>query len=397
MYIKRDMEKVIMKAARQFPAVILTGPRQSGKTTLLKHLFSSTHKYVSLDDPDTRLMAKREPELFFENHKPPVIIDEVQNTPEIFSHIKMLIDSNRMAKGRFLLTGSQSFPLMNKVSESLAGRMAVLTLLNISYSEQFGKSARLDQTGLQNRVLLGGYPELLTARKPDVKLWFSSYMQTYLERDVRQLRQIGDLTDFQRFLEILAAFNGQIVNLSSLSRDLGVAVNTIKSWVSILEASHQIVLLKPYYRNKGKRIIKSPKIYFLDTGLLCYICGITSTDRVFKGPGSGQMFETMILGELMRQSSNMGEQPRIYYWRTSYGEEVDFIVERGGKIILIEAKMTSRVNSEMAKNIRSFCSLFQELTPKGILVTLAGPDVALGNGISAISFSKFIRTVNRPI
>ncbi|MFA6321539.1 MAG: ATP-binding protein [Candidatus Omnitrophota bacterium] len=391
MYIKRDIEKVLKEAAGLFPAVIVTGPRQSGKTTLLKHLFSKTHSYVSMDEPDTRLMASRDPALFFENHKPPIIIDEVQYVPQIFSYIKTIIDADRKAKGQFLLTGSQSFPLMNNVSESLAGRLAVLTLLNLSLREQFNGSAKISMVDLKKRAISGGFPEIIAEKKTNSRLWFSGYLQTYLERDVRQLRQIGDITDFQRFLEILAAFNGQVINLSSLSRDIGVAVNTVKSWISILEASHQIISVKPYYLNKGKRIIKSPKIYFLDTGLLCYISGITSIDQVFHGIASGQLLETLVLGELVRMSYNKGDRPKVFYWRTSYGEEVDFIVENKDKVVPIEVKMSSRANVAMSKGIKSFCELFPQKSEEGIVITVSGERTRLGEKIIAIPFNEFIK------
>ncbi|MDI6809427.1 MAG: ATP-binding protein [Candidatus Eisenbacteria bacterium] len=390
MYINRDIELVVKRAARQFPALIVTGPRQSGKTTLLKHLFSRTHKYVSMDNPDIRLLATDEPSLFFENYPPPLIIDEVQYSPEIFSHIKILVDSKRAKRGQFLLTGSQSFPLMARVSESLAGRIAVFTLLSLSLKEQFKHPRRLGISNLKKRALTGGFPEVLTRRNIDAQLWFSSYLQTYLERDIRQLRLIGDLTDFQRFLQLLAAFNGQVMNLSSLSRDLGVAVNTIRSWISILEASGQVISIKPFYLNKGKRIIKSPKIYFLDTGLLCHLLGIVSTEQVFRGVGAGQLFEAMVLGEIVRDFHNRGVVPRIFWWRTSYGEEVDFVLEHKGRIIPIEVKLSSKVSLNIAKSLLSFCKLFQEKIDNAFIVNLSNEKLLLDRRIVSIPFAEFI-------
>ncbi|MBU2102162.1 MAG: ATP-binding protein, partial [Candidatus Omnitrophica bacterium] len=326
-YVTRDIEPIIKTAAAQFPSIILTGPRQSGKTTLLQHLFSKKYTYVSMDDPASRLMATDEPVLFFQNYKPPVIIDEIQYAPKLLSYIKIMIDKKRNVAGQFLLTGSQLFPLMAHVSESLAGRIAVFNLLSFSFSELSGRAVPHDMQALKHLVLRGGFPEVNIRKNINLELWFSGYLQTYLERDVRQLRQIGDLADFQRFLQLLAAFNGQVMNLSSFSRDLGVAVNTVKAWVSVLEASGQIVTIKPFYANKGKRIIKSPKIYFLDTGLWCYLSGVVSSAQVFKGSLSGQLLETVVLGEIMRSFHARGKIPRIFWWRTSYGEEVDFIIE----------------------------------------------------------------------
>ncbi len=392
-YIERDIEYIVKKAARQFPSLIVTGPRQSGKTTLLKHLFSKTHRYVSLDEPDIRLMATEDPKLFLNNYPPPVIIDEIQYAPGLFSFLKIVIDKDRSKKGQFLLTGSQSFPLMAKVGESLAGRIAVFKLLSFSFNEQLKRGKGLTLDVLKKMLLRGGFPELIVNKNMDAKLWFTGYLQTYLERDVRQLRQIGDLMDFQRFLELLAASNGQILNLSGLSRDLGVAVNTVKAWISVLEACNQIFLLKPLYKNKGKRIIKSPKVYFLDTGFLCYLTGITQKEQVFKGPLSGQMFESVVLGEIIRNFYNNGQIPRVFYWRTSYGEEVDFIIEREGKFIPVEVKIASRSHKSLARGLFSFSKLFSKETKRAILVNLFGEKLMLGGKIESQPFEHFMQTV----
>ncbi|OGX15226.1 MAG: hypothetical protein A2166_00350 [Omnitrophica WOR_2 bacterium RBG_13_41_10] len=398
-YVTRDIEGVLRQAAKQFPSVIITGPRQSGKTTILKHLFSKNHKYVSMDNPDLRLMAIREPALFFENFPPPIIIDEIQYAPQLLSYIKIIIDKNRRAKGQFFLTGSQIFPLMAKAGESLAGRIAVFTLLPLSFKEQFTRHALRSLRNieeLKNRILIGGFPEPALAHKLNLEIWFASYLQTYLERDVRQLRQIGDLGDFQRFLQLLAAFNGQAVNLSSLSRDLGVAVNTVKAWFSVLEASGQIISIKPFYLNKGKRIIKSQKIYFLDTGLLCYLSGISSEKQLFKGPLSGQMLETAVVGEVAKNFYNQGKIPRIFWWRTSHGDEVDFIIEDKGKIIPVEVKLSAKINSDMAKGLVSFCKLFHDKVNKAFLVNLAKEKIVMKKRIIAIPFAGFIEQLRNP-
>lgn len=393
-YVKRDIEGILRSSAKQFPSLILTGPRQSGKTTVLKHLFSRTHTYVSMDDPNARLMAKDEPELFFENYPPPIIIDEIQHTPELFSYIKILIDADRRNCGRFILTGSQIFPLMAKLGESLAGRIAVFTLLSFSLREQSGQRDIQRLENLRTMILRGGMPEPSLGNKINLEVWFSGYLQTYLERDVRQLRQIGDLGDFQRFLQLLAAFNGQVLNLSSLSRDLGVAVNTIKAWISILEASGQIVSIKPFYLNKGKRIIKSPKVYFLDTGFLCYLTGISSTGQIFKGPFSGQLFETVVLGEIVRSFYNRGSLPKIYWWRTSYGDELDFIVENKGRLLPLEVKISSNVNSGMAKGLISFSRLFSDKADKAFLINLSKKRSMLDKKVISMPFLDFIEEID---
>lgn len=394
-YINRDIEKTLKAAVRQFPAIIVTGPRQSGKTTLCKHLFVKSHKYVSMDNPNLQQMAIEDPGLFFENYPPPIIIDEIQYTPQLFSYIKVLIDKRRKASGQFILTGSQSFPLMARVSESLAGRIAIFNLLSFSLREQLGNDTTLDINGLKKRALFGGFPEVVTKRRMNLELWFAGYLQTYLERDVRQLRQIGDLLDFQRFLQLIAAFNGQATNLSSLARDLGVAVNTVKAWISILEASGQIISVKPFYLNKGKRIIKSPKIYFLDTGLLCYLTGSTTISQIFKGPLSGQLLETLVLGEIVRNFYNQGKIPRIFWWRTSQGEEVDFIIEDKGRILPLEVKLSSKVNKRMVNSLIAFCKLFSDKIDKAFLVNLSQDKLMLDKKILSIPFTDFIYQLYR--
>jgi hypothetical protein len=389
-YILRALETQLKTAARHFPAVILTGPRQSGKTTLLKHLFLKTHAYVSLDNPDIRLMAIKEPGLFFENYKPPLIIDEIQYAPRILSYLKIIIDKERKANGNFILTGSQLFPLMAGVSESLAGRAAVFTLLSFSLRERSRGNNDFGLNRLKRLLFSGGFPDAALYAPKLLNAWFSSYIQTYLERDVRQLRQVGDLSDFQRFLQLIAAVNGQILNLSSVSRDLGVAVNTIRAWVSILEASGQIFLLKPFYINKGKRLVKNPKLYFLDTGLLNYLLGLESSEQVFKGPMSGQMLETAVLGEIVRRAYNIGQLPRVYYWRTSYGEEVDFVIEEKARLVPVEVKLSANINEAAAKAAVSFSDLFSEKVDKGFVVSFSDVNLRLTGKIQAVSFSDFV-------
>jgi len=389
-YVPRELETQLKAAARNFPAVILTGPRQSGKTTLLKRLFLKTHAYVSFDNPGIRLMAAKEPGLFLENYKPPLIIDEIQYAPQVLSYLKSIIDKERKTNGRFILTGSQLFPLMAGVSESLAGRAAVFTLLSFSMRELSRGRNDFSLKRLKRSLFSGGFPDAALHAPKSLNAWFSSYIQTYLERDVRQLRQVGDLSDFQRFLQLIAALNGQILNLSSVSGDLGVAVNTVKAWVSILEASGQIFLLKPFYINKGKRLVKNPKLYFLDTGLLNYLLGLESPEQVLKGPMAGRILETAVLGEIVRGAYNSGHLPRVYYWRTSYGEEVDFVIEEKTKLVPVEVKLSANINESAAKAVSSFSHLFSDRVDEGLVVSFSDDNFRLADKIRAVSFSDFL-------
>lgn len=378
-YITRTIEPVLLKATRSFPSLILTGPRQSGKTTLFKHLFPK-YRFVSLDDPQLKLQANNDPRLFLENFPPPVIIDEIQYAPGLFPYLKLAIDAKRDKAGQFLLTGSQLFPLMAGVAESLAGRIAVFNLLPLSLTEKFTAQPNLSQ--LKQFFFTGGFPQLNTLAAPDRQIWFSSYLQTYLERDIRQLKQVSDLTDFQRFFQLIAANNGQLLNLSSLANDLGVAVNTIKSWLSLLEASGQIVLIKPYYRNRGKRLVKSPKLYFLDSGLFSHMIGLASPDQVFSGPLSGSHLETLVVQEIYKLFYSRGLTPKVYFWRTSNQQEVDLIVESGGKIVPIEIKLTTRADSAMATSLTSFLDLFK--LNQGFIINLTNEKVRITEKVSTL-------------
>ena len=386
-YINRSIEAVLKKAAKNFPAVILTGPRQSGKTTLVKKLFQKSHTYTSLDHPNQKLQAINDPKLFLKNYPTPLIIDEVQYAPTIFSYLKIAIDQNRQQTGQFILTGSQLFPLMAKISDSLAGRIAVLNLLPLSIKEVDPKTLDLPQ--LKKLILTGGFPELHSFSKTNHQLWFSSYIQTYLERDVRQIKQVSSLTEFQKFLQLAAANNGQIINLTNFSNDLGISVNTIKSWLSILEATGQISLIRPYYRNKGKRLIKSPKLYFLDTGLFCHLIGLTNPHQIFSGHLSGVHLETLVVSELYKHFYNQGLQPKIYYWRTSNQQEIDLIIEHNSQIVPLEIKLTASPNLSLTKSLSSFIHLFQ--LKKGYLLNLGDKKNYLTNKIVSLPIQQLLK------
>jgi len=403
-YIERSIEPVLLRAASEFPALVLTGPRQAGKTTLLRHLFGSTHDYVSLEAPDVRMAAKTDPRGFLALHPPPVILDEVQHAPDLLSYVKEAIDLQREQTGLFLLSGSQNLLLMEKVSESLAGRAAVLRLLPLSLREIAGRpgdplpweaghsaSRRPMMTGpeLWHALLRGGYPELHSGPDRDLGLWHSSYVQTYLERDVRTLRQVGDLTQFQGFLRAVAARSTQLFNKSDVARDLGVAVNTVKAWLSVLEATHQVIILRPYFANVGKRLVKTPKVYFTDVGTLCFLTGLASPEHAARGPMGGAIFETAVLSEVYKALWHRGLEPRLHFWRTSTGVEVDFLVEHGGRVVPIEAKLSSTPRPAMADGIDRLRMDLGERVEAGWVVHPGEIRLPLRPGVTALPFSMF--------
>lgn len=401
-YIERSLGPVILQAAREFPAVVLTGPRQSGKTTLLKHLFGNQHRYVSLEPPDVRAAAAEDPRGFLDLYSPPVILDEVQYAPDLLPYVKERIDGARSENGQYLLTWSQNLLLMERVTESLAGRAAMLRLLPLSRREATGNpdsalpwEGRRTSSGegsshkaLWKDLLRGGYPELAANPRRDQALWHASYIQTYIERDVRTLRQVGDLTQFQTFLRALAARSGQLLNLSELARDLGIAVNTCKAWLSVLEATFQVIVLRPYFANVGKRLVKSPKVYFSDVGTLCHLTGLKDPEHAASGPMGGTIFETAVVAELTRALWHRGTEPRIYFWRTSVGTEVDIIVETEGRLVPIEVKLSATPRPAMATSIRTFQQDLGDEAAAGYVVHPGDQRLPLGGQVSALPFSQ---------
>ncbi len=375
------------KAMKTFPAVLVTGPRQSGKTTLLFERFSKSHRFISLENPDVRARVLEDPVGFLKANPPPVILDEIQYTPDLLHYIKSAIDINRRP-GQWLLSGSQSFALMQGVSQSLSGRIAVLTLLpfTIAESEKKGnKVVDLDKLlpaafgqkketkkkkrlSLDDWLLRGAYPEIRVNRDVDRKLWIAGYVQTYLERDVRQVMNVGDLNSFNRFLRLCAARSGQILNMSEIGRDAGVSVPTVKKWLSILEASYQIYLLPPHFNNFGKRIIKSPKLYFLDTGIVTFLLGLHAREPLMQGPMRGPIFETMVVAEWVKAFYNRGERPELYYWRSKAGVEVDLIIDRNGRLYPIEIKWTSTVMPGHTENLTKWKELAGDMAAGGLII-----------------------------
>ena len=402
-YISRSLEPVLQKAILEFPVVVLIGPRQSGKTTLLKHLFGAQIPLVSLEPPDVRLAAVTDPRGFLDLYPAPVIFDEIQYAPNLLPYIKEMVDAHRDRPGRFILTGSQNLLLMQQITESLAGRAAVLKLLPLSQREMQGDPQRSlaweagririesepsSTTDLWQEALRGFYPELASNPQRDATLWQASYVQTYLERDVRNLRSIGDLSLFQTYLRALAARSAQLLNLSDLARDVGIAVNTAKDWLSILEASFQVFILRPYFANIGKRLVKSPKVYFIDPGVLCYLGGLRDPLHAASGPMGGAIFETLVVTEIYKTIIHRGQEPAMYYWRTAAGSEVDLVVEAEGKLIPLEIKAASTARPDMAKEIAVFRGDFEERAEPGLVIYSGNLKLPLGRGTISLPFNE---------
>lgn len=339
LYIHRFIESSLLARAKEFPAVVLTGPRQTGKSTTLRQIFP-LYRYVSMDNPLTRNLAVKDPELFLENNKPPLIIDEIQYTTELLPYLKIQIDKNREKNGSYILTGSQIFNLMEGISETLAGRAVLFELLGFSFEELMkhklvGKTAK----DCFRFIYKGFFPEPCV-HNAELNAFYGSYIQTYLERDIRQIRSVHDLRLFQQFLELLAARVGSLLNLNEIAKECAISNTTAKSWLSLLESTRIVYLLRPYFKNISKRVIKSPKIYFTDTGLLAYILKYPDERTLQSGPIAGSLFENMLVVEILKNKFNTLKRFELYFYRDSNNNEVDLLLDFGFKTTLIEAKLT---------------------------------------------------------
>ncbi len=378
MYLHRLLEKTIRKVRATFPVIVVTGPRQSGKSTLLKNFpLGKKPTHLSLEDSNLRSLIMEEPLAFLEKQPKPVVLDEIQNLPEIANFVKILVDRNRKP-GAWFITGSQQFSVMKNISESLAGRAAVLALPPFQIQE------RTDLRRVQDFVFLSSYPELVVNKKVDQRIWYSSYLQTYLERDVRNILNITDLRDFEQLLRFLATRTGQELNYSVYSNELGISVPTVKRWISVLEASYIIFLLPPYFKNFGKRIIKSPKIYFYDIGLLNYLLGIKNGEQVLSHPLSGAIFETAVISEVMKRKYADGVKPELYHWRSQSGIEVDLIVSEKGRMNPYEIKLSSNIKPLFYKNLRYWLDLSGQRHGTGYLITNCSRDLPMPKNIKNI-------------
>jgi len=381
-YISRKLGSIVQDASRHFPAVVVTGPRRAGKTTLLRQLFPKA-QYVLLEDPDIQGRIRNDPRTFLEELRPPIVFDEIQNAPELLSYVRTLVDTTPRRMGQWLFTGSQEAPLMHGITESMAGRAAILQLLPFSVSE----------TPKVN-VLHGGFPEVL-ARPKSRGLWFASYLQTYLERDVRAITNVRDLVTFRRFLALLASRHGQILNKTDLAAPLGVSVPTISDWLHILEVTGQIMIAPPYFENLGKRLIKSPKIYWGDSGLACYLLGIMSEAELQRSPFLGQLFEGFVAAEIFKIQANQGARKELYYFRDQQGLEVDFLIPRpNAGLWLIECKAGKTVRPSMAAPLLSLRRALGKRSKRLIIVhgkplsTLSTK--AIASGVEALDLEQFV-------
>ncbi len=379
-YVKRNLEKELRKAARAFSATIVTGPRRSGKTTILRHCFPNA-AYVLLEEPDVVARVRSDPRSFLEEIRRPVILDEIQNTPELLNYIRAEIDGVPRKKGVWFLTGSQEAALMRGVSESMAGRAAVFQLLPFSHSEDPRVS-----------LLKGGYPEVI-ARPSARSLWYRSYIQTYLERDVRAVLAIKDLATFRRFLALIATRVGQVLNKTALAGPLGVSVPTISEWLGVLETTGQIILVPPYFENFGKRITKSPKLYFADSGLAAHLLGIETEADLRRSPFHGPLFEGLVAAEIIKQQIHTGRSKALYHFRDRQGLEVDFITPLGGNhLALLEAKASRTPKASMAGSILQLTRAIKghEVTAHVVHLPAKSAMVAkgLGSGVRATPWTR---------
>ncbi len=341
------------RLAQGFPVLAITGPRQSGKTTLARALFADK-PYVTLEDPEEREFADSDPRGFLARFPEGAIFDEVQRCPSLFSYLQGVVDKRRLM-GEFILTGSQQFGLMSNIAQSLAGRVGLLQLLPFSLAEL--KEGGMLPSTLDAAMFQGSYPPLYD-RPVSSGDWFPNYVSTYVERDVRQLLAVRDLSLFQRFLKMCAARSGQLINLSALAADCGISHVTAREWLTVLEASYIVYLLRPYHRNFGKRLVKMPKLYFLDTGLMAYLLGIRDTDSLATHASRGALFETLVVSEWVKREFNAGHPAELYFWRDSVGHEVDLLIPQGGRFTPVEIKSGATFSSDWTTALRKLSDLF---------------------------------------
>jgi len=385
--IRRQIVPFLLSALRRFPAVVITGPRRSGKTTLLRSALPHA-QYVLLEDPDIQDRIGRDPRAFLDSLRPPVIFDEIQNTPQLLDYVRTLVDAKPRRMGQWLFTGSQEAPLMQGITESMAGRAAILQLLPFSQAE----TAKADP-------LLGGFPEVVL-RPRGRELWFASYLQTYIERDVRLITSVRNLPAFRRFLSLVASRHGQMLNRSDLAAPLGVSVPTVSEWLRILEITGQVIMVPPYFENFGKRMVKSPKVYWGDTGLACHLLGIQTQAELERSPFLGSIFEGFVAAEILKSQVNRGQRKELYYFRDQQGLEVDFLAPQpNARFWLVEAKASKTVHPSMAAPMLALTRAAGDRVTRRLVVyrkPRTGPAfTALTKGVEALTLEQFSAEINR--
>ena len=377
--IKRELSEKLAETSKKYPVLTITGPRQSGKTTLARHIFKD-YQYVSLEEPDNTMMAKEDPRGFLEQYTGNLIIDEAQKVPTLFSYIQTIVDTEDKS-GRFVLTGSHNFLLMESITQSLAGRCAIFHLLPFSKAELEGSKPvdidhiddlkaplqEMQRDDLYEMLFTGFYPRIHD-RNLESQEWLQDYLLSYIERDVRLISNIGDVETFQRFMGICAARSGQILNITSLASDCGITSTTARKWLSILECSFIVKLLRPHYKNFNKRLIKSPKLYFTDTGLMCHLLKIRSSDELRKSDMRGPVFETWVIDEFIKNYYNRRRNPDMFFWRDASGNEIDVIISRGNELLPIEIKSSQTFSDNLIKKLHFWRTLTGNPKYPGVLI-----------------------------
>ena len=353
--IQRTIEKHISSLMNEYFSVSIFGPRQCGKTTLAKNLFPS-FSYANLEDMNVRSLAKNDPEEFFTRFPEPVIIDEIQRVPELLSTVQVRIDKNQK-KGQYLITGSQQLSLKSSITQSLAGRTAIVQMLPLSISELYSANIKLDR---DSQLISGFMPFLYAESGHSPFEYYKNYVNTYLERDIVQIAAVHDLIRFEKFMRLLAGRVGQLVNNSALATEVGVSSTTIGSWLSVLEASHVIYTLKPWFKNRNSQVVKTPKIYFCDTGLVSYLLGIETPEQMIRDPLLGNIFENFVVIEALKTRLNLGLEPNLYFFRNSNGLEIDLILQEQNKLKLFEIKSGKSLNDEFCRNMKNFSAKYNE-------------------------------------
>jgi uncharacterized protein len=387
MWIEREIAAELKKAAATFPVVALVGPRQVGKTSILERMFPD-YKYVSLDVAANAEASETRPREFLQKYAPPVVLDEVQYAPAFFRHIKAYVDAHKGRNGFFVITGSQNFLLMENLAESLAGRVAVIPFLGLSGKEWSAAIAINSTPDWTNFLWKGGFPALWSDPRvaPSRERWYQSYVATYLERDVRNLLNVGSLRDFERFLRACAIRCGQVLNLSEIGRDVGISTPTAKKWLSVLQASNQVFLLEPYFRSLGKRLSKTPKLYFTDTGLAAYLMGFASADSLWGSREAGALWETHVVNQWLRWRDWHEPSLGLWYWRDQGGNEVDLLLEQDRKIAAVECKIKERPQQKDLQGINRLRKFYgEEEVPKAYVACPTDIPFDLQHGATAVS------------